>query len=79
MTGGDLFRAWLRPVAALAGLIGSSAALVHHEWLAFGIYFAVFLAFTALSVLTVRDVRAAKAKSQAASEPGAQPAERAGS
>jgi hypothetical protein len=60
---GDMFRAWLRPVAAVAGLIGSSAAAVQGQWLAFAIYLAVFLAFTALSVLTVRDLRAAKAKS----------------
>jgi hypothetical protein len=59
-----MFRAWLRPVAALAGVIGATVAAVHSEWLAFAIYFAVFLAFSALTMLTVRDIRVAKAKSQ---------------
>jgi hypothetical protein len=71
----DLFRMWLRPVAAVVGLIGAGVAAAHGEWLAFGVYLAVFVAFAALTILMMRDLRAGKAKL----EPGAQPTERAGS
>jgi hypothetical protein len=62
VTPGELFRIWLRPVAAVAGLIGAIAAAINGQWPVFGLYLAVFLAFGTLSVLTLRDVRAARAK-----------------
>jgi hypothetical protein len=59
---GDQFRMVLRPVAALAGLIGAVVAVVQGQWLGFAIYLAVCVSFTALTILMVRDLRAQKAK-----------------